>query len=95
MAEEKKFPKRRPTALKRDIRNAKRQEINKSFKSRIRTATRSLDAALVAKDETTIKQSLQGVYSAMDKAVKRGIFKSNKAARTKARYALRAQKAGA
>lgn len=95
MAEEKKLPKRRPTALKRDIRNTKRQEINKSFKSRVRTSLRTLDKALEANDTAAVEQGLQSVYSAMDKGVKRGIYTPNKAARTKARYALRAQKLGA
>lgn len=95
MADDKKAKKRRPTALKRDIHNVKRREINKSFKSRVHTATRALDAALVSKDQPAVKDSLQSVYSMMDKGVKRGIFKLNKASRTKARYAARAQKAGA
>ena len=90
MAEEKKSPKRRPTALKRDIRNAKRREMNKSFKSRVHTAVRSLNTALEGKDQAAITAGLNEVYSMMDKGVKRGIFKPNKAARTKARFAKRA-----
>ena len=68
---------KRPTALKRDIRNAKRQEINKAFKSKIRTTVRSL--------EEGNKDALPAVYSVLDRAVKRGIYKQNKANRLKAR----------
>lgn len=89
MAEEKKLPKKRPTALKRDIRNAKRREINKSFKSRIHTAVRTFNTALEGKDKAAITEGLNQVYSMMDQGVKRGILKANKAARTKARFSKR------
>ena len=67
--------KKRPTALKRDIRNAKRRELNKAFKSRIKTAMRSFETAL--KEKSGVAEGLQEIYSMMDKAVKRNIFKLN------------------
>jgi len=84
MAKEEKKKTKRPTAQKRDIRNSKRREINKSFKSRVRTAMRTFEDALKAKDKDQIQQALNSVYSMMDKGVKRGIYKRNKAARIKA-----------
>ncbi len=75
---------KRPTPLKRDIQNAKRALSNKSFKSQVRTAIRSLDAAVQSKDKKILSQRLQSIYSLMDKGVKRKIIKSNKANRTKA-----------
>lgn len=91
MAEEKKKTKR-PTALKRDIRNDKRRVINKNFKSRVRTAQRRFDDAVKQRKESPVVQELLSqVFSLMDKGVKRGIFKRNKADRTKARFTARAR----
>jgi small subunit ribosomal protein S20 len=81
---------KRPTPLKRDIQNEKRRLQNKSFKSGVRTAVRKFEEALPKGDQATIKQNLDEVYSMMDKGVKRGIFKLNKASRTKARLTARA-----
>jgi len=92
MAKEKEEKKKvkRPTAQKRDIRNSKRRLLNKSFKSQVRTAMRSFEDALKAKDKDQIQQALNGVYSMMDKGVKRNIYKRNKAARIKARASQQA-----
>lgn len=90
MAEEKAKRTKRPTAVKRNIRNAKRCLINKSFKSSVRTAIRRFDKALVEGDQDLITTSLNAVYSSMDKGVKRGIFKLNKASRVKSRLTARA-----
>ena len=81
---------RRPTPLKRDLQNEKRRLLNKSFKSSVRTAMRQFDETLTKGDASSIQQQLDAVYSMMDKGVKRGIFKMNKASRTKARLAARA-----
>ena len=82
--EEAKKKTKRPTAEKRDIRNSKRRLLNKAFKSQVRTAMRSFEEALKAKDKDQIQTALNGVFSMMDKGVKRGIYKRNKAARIKA-----------
>lgn len=93
MAKEETAPKKikRPTAEKRDLQNSKRRMQNKTFKSTIRTAVRSFEGALTEKDAAKISATLNNVYSLMDKGVKRGIFKVNKAGRTKARLAARAK----
>lgn len=92
MAEDKKKKTKRPTAAKRDIRNGKRREINKAFKSRVRTAQRRFnDAVGSSSDASVIQELLNQVYSLMDKGVKRGTFKRNTADRTKARYTARAK----
>ena len=85
---------KRPTPLKRDLQNEKRRLRNKSFKSGVRTAIRSFDETLSKGDSAAIRQKLDEVYSLMDKGVKRGIFKLNKASRTKARLAARAATKG-
>jgi len=89
MAEEK-GKKKRPTAEKRMIQNEKRRQENKAFKSRIRTAVRRFEASLSAGDQAQIEQSLSSVYSLVDKAVKMGIYKLNKASRTKSRLTAKA-----
>ena len=80
----------RPTAEKRLLQNKKKRLINKSFKSQVRTAIRNFDNSLQDGNPTTIQECLNAVYSMMDKGVKRGIYKKNKANRTKARFTARA-----
>lgn len=89
MAEkEKKKKTKRPTAEKRDIRNAKRRDENRMFKSQVRTSLRSFGDTLGKGDRTLASEALNKVYSLMDKGVKKGIYKLNKANRTKARLAI-------
>ena len=76
---------RRPTALKRDIQNEKRKLVNKVFKSKVRTAMRAFELALTANDSDNLNACLNSVYALMDKGVKRGIYKLNKASRVKSR----------
>ncbi len=87
----KKAKTKRPTALKRDLQNSKKRLMNKAFKSQVRTSVRNFEAALPGKDTTTIAATLKEIYSLMDKGVKHGIFKLNKASRTKSRLAARAK----
>lgn len=85
---------KRPSALKRDIQSEKRRLSNRSHKSQVLTAIRSLTASISkneSKEETQDK--LNKIYSLMDKGVKRGVFKENKASRTKSRLAARLVKA--
>jgi small subunit ribosomal protein S20 len=81
---------KRPTPLKRDLQNEKRRLRNKSFKSSVRSAIRLFDEAIPKGDEAVVKKHLDAVYSLMDKGVKRGVYKLNKASRTKSRLAARA-----
>lgn len=87
---DKKVKAKRPTAQKRDLQSERRRLRNKSFKSTVRTAIRNLDEALPKGDAALVQQKLNEVYSLMDKGVKRGVYKLNKASRTKARIAARA-----
>jgi len=80
---------KRPTALKRDIQNEKRRLINKAFKSKIRTTVRQFEELLPKADTAAITEKLNEIYSLMDKGVKKGIFKINKASRTKSRLTAR------
>ncbi|MBB64337.1 MAG: 30S ribosomal protein S20 [Waddliaceae bacterium] len=84
---------KRPTAEKRMIQNQKRREINRRFKSTVRTGVKSFLKAVAAQDASAIQESLNTVYSLMDKAVKRGVFRKNKGSRIKARCAAKAASA--
>lgn len=75
-----------PTAEKRMKQNVKRRTDNKAFKSSVRTAIRRFDDAHVKGETSGLQESLNVIFSLMDKGVKRGVYKKNKAARTKARY---------
>lgn len=92
MAQEKENPKKktkRPTALKRDLQNSKRRTRNRLYKSQVRTTLRNLQETLEKKDTQLSQASLNEAYSILDKCVKAGVFKLNKASRTKARLAAR------
>jgi len=91
MAEKKeKSKKKRPTAEKRMIQNEKSRQRNKAFKSQIRTGIRRFEASLSSGDKAQLNQSLSSVYSLVDKAVKLGIYKINKASRIKSRLTAKA-----
>jgi len=81
---------KRPTPLKRDLQSEKSRLRNKAFKSTVRSAIRRFDEILPAGNAATIQEQLSVVYSLMDKGVKKGVFKLNKASRTKMRLAARA-----
>jgi small subunit ribosomal protein S20 len=89
VAKEEKPKTKRPTALKRDLRNEKMRIINKSFKSNVRTTMRTFEEALQGQDKNRIQTALNEIYSVMDLGVKRGVYKPNKAARIKSRITQR------
>lgn len=92
MAEEKAKAQKtkRPSAQKRDLQSQKNRLRNRSYKAKTLTAIRSLEESLTQKK--TPEQSaevLKKIYSLMDKGVQKGIYKPNKAARTKSRLSAR------
>ncbi len=91
MADDKEKKKnKRPTAEKRMIQNEKRRKQNKILKSRIRTSVRRFEESLKTGEQDKVQQYLNLVYSIVDKAVKQGIFKLNKASRIKSRLTAKA-----
>lgn len=80
---------KRPSALKRDLQSEKRRIRNRLYKSQVRTTVRQLDDILAKKDAELTQASLSEAYSILDKCVKAGVYKINKASRTKARLAAR------
>lgn len=84
---------RRPQAKKRDIQNEKRRLINRAYKAKTSSAIRALEEALASNQSP--QERLNAVYSVMDKGVKSGIFKQNRASRVKARLTKKLLKAKA
>lgn len=90
MAEEKKGngkekKAKRPSALKRDAQSLSRNTKNRSYKAKVSTAIRSLQDSMTKKDAAAAKAKLDGIFSLVDKGVKTGIYKMNKAGRVKSR----------
>ncbi|AHK63639.1 30S ribosomal protein S20 [Chlamydia avium] len=83
-------PKKRSSAEKRVLTSQKRARINQSFKSKVKTLIKKFEQALKEGDQENITTGLRLVYSMADRAVKRGIFKANKAARIKSHATKRA-----
>lgn len=84
---------KRPSAEKRSMQSKKRNLSNRTLKARVGSASKSLKKALSQKDTSSIQEKLSEVYSLMDKGVKKGVFKINKASRLKARLSVAAKKA--
>ena len=80
---------KRPTALKRHIQSEKRRIRNKTFRSKMATALKTLEKSIKTAESAG---KLEEVYSLADKGVKKGIFKANKAARIKSRMSKKATK---
>jgi small subunit ribosomal protein S20 len=55
----------------------------------VRTAVRSFEESLPKGDDKIIAEHLKSVCSLMDKGVQKGVFKLNKASRTKSRMTAR------
>ncbi len=86
-------PTKKPSALKRDLQSEKRRVRNRSYRASVLTTVRSLEKSLLQKEAPeAIKTKLNEIYSLMDKGVKRGVYKPQKAARTKSRLAARCAK---
>ena len=92
MADEKAKDKKtkKPSALKRNIQSEKNRLRNRSYRSSVLTAVRSFESSLSQKEtKEAVQTKLDQLYSLMDRGVKKGIYKPNKASRTKARLTAR------
>jgi len=87
--------KRTKSALKANRQNIKRREHNRTMRSKLRSALKSIRASLDAKDVTGAKAALSKTVSLVDKMATKGIIHSNAAGRYKSRLATRLQKASA
>jgi len=77
------------SAKKRVLVNSKKNEINKSGKSEVKTALKKLNALIDAGDVANAEAALKEVCSILDKAVSKGLIHKNTAANKKSGFALR------
>jgi small subunit ribosomal protein S20 len=82
---------KRPSRLKRLIQSKNNQQRNRSFAAKTKTAMKKLESAASTQAED-VAALLSEVYSLLDKAVKKGMLKINKASRDKAKATRIAQK---
>ena len=76
------------TSAKKAIRvSAKKHVFNLRRKDAMKDTTKSLGKALAAKDAKGAEKLLPAAYAAIDKALKRGVIKTNTANRKKSRIA--------
>ena len=73
------------SAEKRVRQNAKRNEINRSKRSKLRTQIKKLRATLTTADKGQAGELLNPTVSLIDKAVNKGLIHKNTAARYKSR----------
>ena len=73
------------SAEKRVRQNAKRNEINRSYRSKLRTQIKKLRAAVASSDKSLSGELLNPTVSVIDKAVNKGLIHKNTAARYKSR----------
>ncbi len=76
------------SAKKRVRQNEKRRAINRSHRSRLRTAIKKLRAALTTGDAQTAQTLLPETVSTIDKAIQKGVLHRNAAARYKSRLTM-------
>ena len=73
------------SAEKRVRQNAKRNEINRANRSKLRTQIKKLRAAIAHHDKSQSGELLSPTVSLIDKAVNKGVIHRNTAARYKSR----------
>ncbi len=73
------------SAVKRVRQNEKRNEINRSNRSKLRTQIKKLRTALAGTDKVQSTDLLKPTVSLIDKAVNKGLIHKNTAARHKSR----------
>lgn len=83
------MPKRNLSAEKRVRQSAKRRLAHRAIKTYIKNRIKEFRAE---KDEEKKQELLRKIYSALDRAVKRGVYHRNTAARKKSRLASSARK---
>jgi small subunit ribosomal protein S20 len=80
------------SALKAHRQSVKHREHNREFRSRLRSALKSIRAAMDAKDVEAARGQLRGTVSLIDKMAQKGIIHDNAAARYKSRIQARLTK---
>ena len=73
------------SAIKRQKQSEKRKIRNKIIKSRIKTWTRKVKEAITEKKADEAKKNFEEFKSLMDRAISKGVYHKNHAARKKSR----------
>ena len=73
------------SAKKRLRQNKKREVVNQSVKSRIRTLKKKVVAAAESGDKDSADRAMKECFSTLDKAAKKGVHNKRKVAREKTR----------
>jgi len=73
------------SAKKRALQATIRQQRNRSYRSRMRTAIKQLRSAVAEGDQKTAQSLLGGTCSIIDSTAQKGVIHANVAARTKSR----------
>lgn len=73
------------SAEKRDRQNARRNAINTSHRSRLRSTIKKLRTVVAAGNKDEAQALLPSIVSVIDKSVQKGVLHKNAAARHKAR----------
>jgi small subunit ribosomal protein S20 len=76
------------SAIKRVRQTEKRRDLNRSNRTRLRSAIKKLRAALASGDAQAAQELLPQTVSRIDKSVQKGVLHRNAAARHKARLTL-------
>jgi small subunit ribosomal protein S20 len=77
------------SAKKRIVVAEKNRERNQSIKSRVKTMSKKVLAAVETKDTENSDAALSVAYKELDRAVSKGIIKKNTASRKKSRLAVK------
>lgn len=80
---------KRATTVKRQMQSERKRLCNKADRTRVKSHVKSFLGDIAAKKTESAVTSLQEIYSIVDKAVKKGVYKKNKGSRIKARMAAR------
>lgn len=80
------------SAKKRILVNQTKAARNKAIRSRVKTAIKKVDAAIAANDKVAAAEALRNATSEIEKAVTKGVYHKNTAARKISRLALAANK---
>ncbi len=83
-----------PQAKKRARQNARRLEINKARRSRIRTQLRKVEEAIASGDKDVASAALRAAQPELMRGVAKGVFYKNTAARKMSRLSSRVKALG-
>ena len=77
------------SALKRVRQTAKKTEVNRNNRSRVRGALRKMREVAAAGNKEAAEKQFRETVSALDKAIQKGVLHKNTAGRYKSRLAAR------